>query len=341
MATRLVIVKVMKLLRKIIVGKNSQFLGTAIKHFLTMLKIGKYGEGIRLPYRFRVIVAESVPQDPFKSHKSGSEEVISVMIPCVQKDLPFLATCIEGVKRNTVNTIDHISIITNCPDLIRSVVDETILIVDEANYLPQAIRNFIEAKIPETHQGWVTKQILVMYFVYMSDLDGVLTVDADTIMLKPRTFLYGRTQLIFPVVEYASHDAITTSRTWKQDGTSLGISFKSHHMLMQPRIVREMFDSLGGFESGSIAWLDSTLSKEWLPFSEFHSYATWIINRHSNQVKLSRWGNLRVSRTRIATRLATNDTSALYGYIEANFPDYNSVSFHHYLPKDFVGSEVE
>jgi len=324
------------MLRKLIVGSNSKFLGTAVKIILVRLKIGRLGEKSHYPYRVRVILAESVPQVPFVSDELIQSDLISIMIPCVEKDLPFLPTCIEGVNRNVQNSIDKISVITNCPELVRSVVGPKIEIITEVDFLPKSIRTFISDNIPKSIQGWVTKQIIVMYFAYESVLDGVLTIDADTILLSPRKFLNGEKQVIIPVVEYAYHDAITSHKTWKTSGISLGISFKAHHMLMKPKVVREMFDSLGGFERGSLDWLSSTLNAEWLPFSEFHSYATWILNRYPDQVELARWGNVRASRSIMETNLYAEKPIQLYDFIENYFPTYNSVSFHHYLPDDFV-----
>ena len=100
-----------------------------------------------------------------------------------------------------------------------------------------------------------------------------------------------------------------------------------------------MFDSLGGFEQGSMDWLASTLSSEWLPFSEFHSYATWILNQYPDQVGLARWGNVRASRSILGIDFQVEKPVQHYESIERAFPTYNSVSFHHYLPENFVGLE--
>jgi hypothetical protein len=330
----------MKALRNWIGKSNSQTLATVIKIALVALKIGRFGEKVHLPYKLRVVVAELVTQTPFAPDDLSHSNSIYVMIPCVEKDLPFLSTCIEGVRRNVMNPVDKISIITNCPELVKSRVESTVEIISENGYLPQIIQDFISKNIPKPVQGWVSKQIIVMYCAYMSQRDGVLTVDADTILISPRKFLKNEKQILCPVVEYAQHDAFTTHKTWKSSGVSLGISFKAHHMLMKPKIVREMFDSLGGFEQGSIDWLTSTLHEEWVPFSEFHSYATWILNQYPNQVELVRWGNIRASRSSIESNLGSQNSTNLYEAIKKTYPTHNSVSFHHYLAEDFSESEV-
>ena len=326
-------------LRKYIRESNSETLATIIKIALVVLRIGRFGNKVHLPYRIRVVVSESVTKTPLTIDDLNHASHIDVMIPCAEKDLPLLPACIEGVRRNVVNPVDKISIITNCPDLVDAIVESSVEIIPEDGYLPEIIHDFISKSIPKPVQGWVSKQIMVMYCVYHSQGDGVLTVDADTILMSPRTYLKDEKQILCPVVEYSQHDALTTRRTWKTSGVSLGISFKAHHMLMKPKIVREMFDSLGGFEQGCIDWLSSTLHEEWLPFSEFHSYATWILNRYPEQVNLVRWGNIRASRSRIESNLYHQNSSKLYDFVKKTFPIYDSVSFHHYLAKDFKESE--
>lgn len=311
-----------------------------MKFIIVKIKIGRFGEKVHFPYRVRVLVAESASQTPFTPDKLSKLNSIDVMIPCVQKDLLFLTTCIEGVRRNVLNPVDKISIVTNCHDLVQSVVEPGIEIIREDAYLPQVIQDFINSNIPENVKGWASKQIIVMYCAYNSQQEGVLTVDADTILLEQRVFLSNDKQVLCPVVEYSQHDALTTYKTWKSSGQSMGISFKAHHMLMKPKIVREMFDSLGGFEQASLKWLTSTLNDEWLPFSEFHSYATWMLNRYPSQVEFARWGNLRASRSGIEALLGAHGSINFYNEVKNRYSACNSVSFHHYLRKDFDELEV-
>ena len=319
---------------------NSRTLATLLKFIIVKVKIGRFGEEVHFPYKIRVLVAELAAQTPFAQDELVKSNSIIVMIPCVEKDLVLLTTCIEGVKRNVLNPVEKISVVTNCPDLVQSVVEPEIEIIRESTYLPEVIQDFIHRNIPENVQGWVSKQVIVMYCAYYSEVDGVLTIDADTILLEQRIFLRNERQLLCPVVEYSQHDALTTYKTWQSSGQSMGISFKAHHMLLKPKIVREMFDSLGGFEQGSLKWLASTLNDEWQPFSEFHSYATWLLNRYPSQVELARWGNMRASRSGIESLLSANGSINLYNELKKNYSDCNSVSFHHYLPSDFHELEV-
>ena len=305
------------------------------KCILVLLKIGRFSKKFYLPYKIRVAVAESAAQNPLYSSGVTKPNSISVMIPCIEKDLPLLMTCIEGIKRNVINPVDKISIITNCPELIKLQVDTEIEVITEVNYLPQSIQEHVRRNIPPAVQGWVSKQLIVMYFIYMSKQEGVLTVDADTILLNPRVFLSDHKQILCPVVEYALHDAITTRKTWKSAGVSFGISFKAHHMLMKPKVVREMFDDLGGFEQGSLDWVNSTLEENWMPFSEFHSYATWILNRYPSEVAFAKWGNIRVSRKKEEKVFKHESPLERYAYLKEKHSRHNSVSFHHYLSEDF------
>lgn len=62
-------------------GSNSKFLGIAVKMILVPLKICRLGEKSYYHYRVRVIMSESVPQDPFVSDQLIRSDLKSIMIP--------------------------------------------------------------------------------------------------------------------------------------------------------------------------------------------------------------------------------------------------------------------
>ena len=103
---------------------------------LVQLKICSLSDKSYYPYRVRVIMPESVPQDPFVSDQLIHSNLKSIMIPPVEKDLPFLPIFIEGVNQNVQNSIDKISVITNCLELVRSAVRPNIEIITEVDFQP-------------------------------------------------------------------------------------------------------------------------------------------------------------------------------------------------------------
>ena len=289
-------------------------------------------------YMLRLAICKFMPEAPFFRDSLKNVSPISVFIPCAEKDLPLIRACIKGIEANVLNKVQNIYVITYCSELLQiELKGIDVTVVDESGLLSVRITDFITDNIPSSKQGWVKKQVLNMFFAYSSVEAGILSIDADTILLKPRIFLSNQVQLLFPVVEFEESYAVTNHKTWGRHGRSFGISFISHHMLFQPTIIRAMFDEIGGFEEATIKWLNSSVSDGWIPIGEFDSYATWLLSRNPRRVKFAKWGNLRLSRTLIPMNVIEKDD--IYRYLKNEFPNYFSISLHHYLPENFLGNE--
>lgn len=294
---------------------------------------------IPLPYQLRVLVAELLPVSPIPFDSMSNLDSIEVVVPCVAKDVDLLPLCLHGVLENCQNPIEKITIISNQEIVITDFDYNCQITVElETKVLPDFVLRAISELIPVEKRGWVTKQVLAMYVAYNSNAPGVLVIDADTVLTANRSFLNRGVQILLPVVEYNKYDADTTELTWPI-AASLPVSFTAHHLLLQPKYVRSMFDSIGGLESGIRKWLASTNQGEsWKPLSDMHSYSTWLIRNSPKSAVLARWGNLRVSRDNLQD-LSRQDSKSIYREIESKYPKYMSVSFHHYLDSGFVGSE--
>jgi len=90
---------------------------------------------------------------------------------------------------------------------------------------------------------------------------------------------------------------------------------------------------------GALDWLKSTSSgAEWKPLSDTHSYGTWLLSVYPRIVRFGKWINLRVSKS-LLSGYSKKDPQLQLEELETKFPMYQSVSFHHYLENNFVGTE--
>ena len=145
-------------------------------------------------------------------------------------------------------------------------------------------------------------------------------------------------QILIPVVEYNDYDSLTTGLTWQGKGNPFGISFTCHHLVLQTQMVREMFDEIGGLFEGIKKWLESANGNVWSPISDMHSYGTWMLNSYPERVVFARWGNLRISKT-FFNPYRGMETKEIFDQVVSRFKNYNSISFHHYLPDDYIDPE--
>jgi hypothetical protein len=290
----------------------------------------------KFPYVMRVLVAEIVPDSPLEVSRKGVD-TLSVMIPCIEKDKLVLPFCLLGIQTNLLNKVQTITVVTDQDGFKPFYTGDNLQVVNENSLLSDDFTELLDKCVPRDRRGWVIKQILTFKFAYESSNDYLLVIDADTVLTKPRLFVQNGKQILIPVVEYNDYDSLTTRLTWGKKGSPFGISFTSHHLLLQTRMVREMFDEIGGLFEGMKKWLESANGSVWSPISDMHSYGTWMLNSHPDQVVFARWGNLRISNT-FFRPYVDQDTIEIFDLMVSRFEEYNSISFHHYLPDDFIDS---
>jgi hypothetical protein len=176
--------------------------------------------------------------------------------------------------------------------------------------------------------GWVIQQILKVSFVMNSQAPGVLVIDSDTLLLEPRLWLDDEgNQILTPTWEY--HSAYYKFLNFR--GTSRvrpKYTFVSHHMLMQPWILREAFSSAGwkALDELIMTLVAVPISKEKSPFCiEYELYAQYMINHYPNLVRLEKWSNIGFARN-------GKSMTGIEKEVISNFKGrYASVSLHAYL----------
>lgn len=181
-------------------------------------------------------------------HFDFTDEFIDVVIPCVEKDLPILELCIEGIKTRS--------------DKIRRVI------VVSKNKLTENAEWFCEEDFPFSYQdvkrelilenprreaslkkfnrtGWYYQQLLKFYAPYtIPDIStNVLILDADTIFKKPVSFLDENNIGLYSyslqdVGPYYAH-AKRLVPGYKKFKDISGIC---HHMLFQKPILDSLFN---------------------------------------------------------------------------------------------------
>ena len=316
---------------------ESKAIGTLVKWLI--LKVQRTSQKLsqKFPYVVRVLVAEIVPDCPL-GVSQREVNTLSVMVPCIEKDKLILPFCLLGIQTNVLNKVRKITVVTDDDDFVPVYNGDNLQVINENTLLSDDLIHLLDKYVPRDRRGWVIKQILTFKFAYESFDDYILVIDADTVLTKPRLFVHNGKQILIPVVEYNDYDSLTTGLTWGKKGYPFGISFTCHHLVLQTQMVREMFDEIGGLYEGIKKWLESANGNVWSPISDMHSYGTWMLNSYPDRVVFARWGNLRISKTffKPYTDLKTKE---IFNQVASRFKNYNSISFHHYLPDDYIDPE--
>jgi hypothetical protein len=232
-------------------------------------------------------------------------------------------------------------------DLIPNVVaelDGRCDVVAEEDLIDEATRALVKSMVPPMRRGWVTQQLLKFQGVARSHQDGVLVVDADTVLLRPRTWLAGSRQLLVPVHEFHPPYEEHYQRVFGRAGRPATVSWVAHHQLMRPSIVKAMFGVTQSERSQKLGeWVQAADFSQASALSEYHSYGRWIETRASGDYVLGRWGNARMPRQGVEALGASGAASSqdTLGRLRAEFPTHLSVSMHSYLPPTAETTDLE
>jgi hypothetical protein len=266
----------------------------------------------------RIRYEEAQPINPL-SIESGLPS-IEVLIPCVARDAAILPLSVASTRTGIANPIGRVVVLAPRDDhqaLIPQVDDFVRLVADEEQQLSKAFRA-LEELVPPHRQGWVKQQVLKLAFVARSTSLGVLVLDADTILLQPRVWLYGQRQLLAVAHEYHLPYLVHTERCLGPHGIDEGVSWVTHHQLMQPRIVRKMLGvilerrglEVSAAESDSLdvdaaleAWIRHGDFTESSGISEYHTYGAFLRQAEPQNSVVARWSNVTFSRAEIDLQL--------------------------------------
>lgn len=248
---------------------------------------------------------------------------IELLIVAHPKDFGQLSLTIQSAISASNNKVEKIYLVvpdgseTALPRLAFDVVTEA-----ESNLLSKSLSDAAKRNSPSNRSGWMIQQVIKLNFVRKSEAKGILVVDADTALIKRRTFLDAAgAQLLHISSDYRFEYERHSRAMWGRRKRLKGTSFVTHYQLMQPSILREMFPE----ETSLINWLRSADPTNKSPVSEYHSYGRFLCDNHWDQVSLATWSNKSVSRESMAkaklnaSRLATA------------FPSSASISFHSYV----------
>lgn len=225
---------------------------------------------------------------------------IDIVIACIDKDLPVLKFCIQAARLFIADGIDRIYVVAPQSPGIKAVAQaQGAIFVDENDVL--------ELKRSDVHciaqnldrSGWIFKQILVLAADRISPAEHVLILDADTVLIRPHTFLFhGKTT--FFVSNELHPPYFDAYRKLLKMPWRFPLSFVSHYMLFSRERLERLREDIAR-ESGCV-WYDAILdtardATDISFFSEYEMYGNYCTFRYPDDVLIQYWNNLSQPRT--------------------------------------------
>ena len=266
-----------------------------------------------------------------KENKSGSfDKSIELVVVSTLKDFDILPDSINyALRALRLYAISGTRVIVPSQDVVackRLMMDFKLQveIIDESDLISQ--KHF--QKLTYVFGGrstWVLQQLLKVQAVLTSKSDAVLILDSDTVLLRPRPWFSSvGNQILMPSMEY--------NAPYYQFLQKLRISelvpkysFISHHMLMQPKILSHLLDSLDLSKIDAfINYIcDNANTDVQSPVCvEYELYGQYLYKTEPKEYFLEQWSNISISRRHLGIILKSKFVKLTLRTF------YNSVSFH-------------
>jgi len=265
---------------------------------------------------------------------SSGNPKIEILCVAAGKDLDVLPLVLSQAVRTSQNEVTKITVVTRSIDLApcREILEKSRLsvtweIIDEDAQISDDLRRDIKENFGKRY-GWVLQQFLAVNFILNAESDGVLLVNADTILLRKMTWINeNKKQVLMASTEFHPPYYLLLAKLIGSPENPRH-TFITHHMLFQPRVFREIIDhwDIGTFHDLT-TWVVLNFDKtNQSPLCvEFELYAQGITLIHPEMVELRKFSNTTWKRS-------PGNLHQVRELIRVGkFPTWNSISFHDYV----------
>jgi hypothetical protein len=250
---------------------------------------------------------------------------IEIFVACIAKDFELLPSVLSSGVLSSKNNVKKITVVTTS-DLLDTKLDIQgiqVNFVDENSLVSEMNRSALKVKFGSRY-GWVLQQLLALTFVMDSKAEGILVLNADTIITRSQVWLNERSeQPLFCSYEY-NKLYYEFLGLYDFPTKKFRCSHITHHMLMQPAKLRNIYSyyikkDLDEFIVDIVNYSQTHVSPVCI---EFELYAYGMLGIYPELIKKRKFANINLRRSK--NSLITNAVSQLSN-------SYNSVSLHEYL----------
>ncbi len=287
----------------------------------------------KLPAGLRAIASSGFSINPLAHTKYPP--AINVCIPFVEKDIEVLPHVVRSVHQYVQNPIKKIFLVTPAEGS-----SSTPLLIEEASreILMELLAGQDDLELLFDHQvlgekaweqirsskpgGWVIQQLVKFASVLRDPSTPTLILDSDTVLLSPKTWVDGNGVQLLQVANEFEPRYFPFMENFFSIQKSLGVSFVTHHQLMQPSIVAAMFPE---GQQSIVNWWMASQESPGAFLSEYESYGSYALEKYPSQVRLGSWSNLLSPKFREFHQAVSGSKNISY---EDLVPHYCSISFH-------------
>ncbi len=204
-----------------------------------------------------------------------------IVIPFHPKDEETLSLCVSYAQKHVIGR-DQIFLLGRTPIQI-----EGTQFVPEDRFDPIYTKSRIRAiwhhHYPPyaSRAGWIYQQFLKLGAGLV--IEGLnthyLCIDADTLFLRPVTFLNGEHTFLYLVAREYHLPYLHTYERLMAEKTVAGFSFISHHMMFDQLLLKALFNHIETLHG--MSWCDAIMQSinyhHRSNFSEWDLYGNWVL----------------------------------------------------------------
>jgi len=241
---------------------------------------------IRRKFLFMLEYFLPAPADTYE------EELIDVVIPCVEKDLDTLPLTVSSIRENILHRVNQIIIVApNIPAIVDFCVKNDCVFLDEQNILSE-MKPVAYSICGKDRSGWLFQQYIKL-FTNISSTPHYLVVDADTVFLQPKA-LIKKGKYIFDYSDDHFPPYYTFFRNLFRSPAICTKSFICHYMLFNKEFVSKMLTEIERI--GNKPWYRVITNEIQDPkkgvFSEYITYANWLLLNYPEKIITRYWYGL-------------------------------------------------
>jgi hypothetical protein len=271
----------------------------------------------------RIYKASRLRTDLIEEHDNLPD--IEIFIACIAKDFDLLPNIITRAIQTSANRVRRITVATTA-DLVKSKVSVgsiSVEFVDENSLIDEENRSSLRHRFGDRY-GWVLQQLLTLTFVLRSSSPGILVINADTFLLRRQVWLDNNAvQPLMCSYEYNKpyYEFLSLFNFPVQN---VKCSHITHHMLMQPDKMREIFEHhINMSFTEFISFIIEKAPAHNSPICvEFELYAYGMNSLYPQLIRKRKFANTSMP------RVALTSNSFEFSDIQLK---YNSISMHDYI----------
>ena len=248
---------------------------------------------------------------------------IDVLIPAIERDLNVLEYCITNLRKHSLNPIGNIYIVAPNTSLIKKFA-----VLNSCQYVDErTVSSVMKSKIDYKfdifdRSGWLFQQILKLNWNKVSKNKYCLIFDSDTILTSPHLFVNDNIIRFNCSDEYHKAYFETFNKMFGFKA-NYNLSFVSHYMLFERETTRMMKSEIENYSG--LNWEEAILKycnyNNISGFSEYETYANYMLKRHRRMMKINYWYNCSISVDKLDPIVILETEQKL---------DNRSLSFHWY-----------